>query len=182
VARVLESERLRVRAVSPDDAPEIFALRNDPELHLINNSGPFVPRSLATMRRSLEKADEAEAGNDVRLAVESRVDGQFVGVAAVWGIDAFNRYAHLGLTLTAPVRGRGLGVELLGLLCRYGFRLRNLRRLELETLADNVPMRRTAQRCGFVREGIQRRREYDGTGWADVALYGLLREEWDAAQ
>ncbi len=96
----------------------------------------------------------------------------------IWGIDQFNQFAHLGLALVPRARGQGYGVELLNLLCRYGFWLRNLRRLELETLADNAPMRRAAQRCGFVHEGTQRGREYDGNGFADIALYGLLREEW----
>jgi RimJ/RimL family protein N-acetyltransferase len=41
-------------------------------------------------------------------------------------------------------------------LCHYGFRFRNLHRIELETLATNAAMRKLAESCGFVLEGIQR--------------------------
>ncbi len=66
------------------------------------------------------------------------------------------------------------------LLCHYGFRFRNLHRIELETLATNAAMRKLAERCGFVLEGIQREQAYDGDGFADIVLYGLLRQEWSA--
>jgi hypothetical protein len=48
---------------------------------------------------------------------------------------------------------------------------------ELETLASNTAMRRTAEACGFTHEGTQREREYDGDGFADMVIYGLLRRD-----
>jgi RimJ/RimL family protein N-acetyltransferase len=81
-------------------------------------------------------------------------------------------------SLLPEARGQGYGTEVIRLLCRYGFRNRNLRRLELETLASNTAMRRTAEKCGFVHEGTQRDREYDGDGFADLVIYGLLRRDW----
>jgi RimJ/RimL family protein N-acetyltransferase len=34
-----------------------------------------------------------------------------------------------------------------------------------------------AESCGFVLEGTQRERAYDGDGFSDIVLYGLLRQE-----
>jgi hypothetical protein len=31
-----------------------------------------------------------------------------------------------------------------------------------------------------VLEGIQREQAYDGDGFSDIALYGLLRKEWSS--
>jgi RimJ/RimL family protein N-acetyltransferase len=39
-------------------------------------------------------------------------------------------------------------------------------------------MRKLAESCGFTLEGIQREQAYDGDGFSDIALYGLLRREW----
>jgi RimJ/RimL family protein N-acetyltransferase len=39
-------------------------------------------------------------------------------------------------------------------------------------------MRKLAEGCGFVLEGIQREQAYDGDGFSDIVLYGLLRQEW----
>jgi RimJ/RimL family protein N-acetyltransferase len=180
---VLTSERLLLRAAGPEDAPDIHALWSDPHEHLIGNNVPYVPQTVEAVRRRFDRyQDEGPTARDIRMVVQSRADATFLGVGSLWGIDQFNGYGHLGLALVPSARGQGLGLELLQLLCRFGFWLRNLRRLELETLASNEPMRRTAARCGFTHEGIQRSREYDGTGFVDLALYGLLQTEWAAAQ
>jgi RimJ/RimL family protein N-acetyltransferase len=174
------TERVRLRPPTPDDAPNIFRLHSDPELHLITDDEPFLPRHVGQVRARLEKqvTEPPDGGTMVSLLAETVADGTYLGGGSLWGINAFNRYAHLGITLLPEARGHGYGTEVVRLLCRYGFRNRNLRRLELETLASNVAMRRTAVTCGFTHEGTQREREYDGDGFADMVIYGLLRRDW----
>ena len=46
------------------------------------------------------------------------------------------------------------------------------------SLATNAAMRKLAESCGFVLEGIQREQAYDGDGFSDIVLYGLLSQEW----
>jgi RimJ/RimL family protein N-acetyltransferase len=173
------TDRVRLRPPTPDDAPDMFRLHGDPELHLVTDGEPFLPRHVGQLRARLEKQvteppDEAK----VSLLAETAADATFLGGGTLWGINAFNRYAHLGISLLPEARGQGYGTEVIRLLCRYGFRSRNLRRLELETLASNAAMRRTAETCGFTHEGTQREREYDGDGFADMVIYGLLRRDW----
>lgn len=174
------TERVRLRAPTPDDAPNIFRLHSDPELHLITDDRPFLPRHEGQVRARLEKqvTEPPDGETMVSLLAETVAEGTFLGSGALWGINAFNRYAHLAISLLPEARGQGFGTEVIRLLCRYGFRNRNLRRLELETLASNTAMRRTAEACGFTHEGTQREREYDGDGFADMVIYGLLRREW----
>lgn len=174
------SNRVRLRPPTPDDAPDMFRLYGDPELHLITDDEPFLPCHVGQVRARLEKR-VTEPPNDqsvVPLLAETVADGTFLGASVLWGINTFNGYAHLGISLLPESRGQGYGTEVIQLLCRYGFRHRNLRRLELETLVSNLAMRRTAEKCGFTREGIQREREYDGDGFADLVIYGLLRRDW----
>ena len=52
----------------------------------------------------------------------------------------------------APVfRGRGLSADVLHTLCEYGFALRGLQRLQIETLTENAPMLAAAAKVGFTR-------------------------------
>jgi RimJ/RimL family protein N-acetyltransferase len=88
------------------------------------------------------------------------------------------RVAHVGIALLPAARGHSYGRDAVTIICRYGFRLRLLRRIELETGATNTAMRTVAERVGFTLEGMLRERYYDGTGFGDVALYGLLDREW----
>jgi len=174
------TDRVRLRTPMPDDAPNMFRLSGDPELHLITDDRPFLPRHVGQVRARLEKqvTEPPDGETSVFLLAESAADGTFLGHGLLWGISAFEGYAHLGITLAPEVRGQGYGTEVIRLLCQYGFRNRNLRRLEIETLASNTAMRRTAETCGFIHEGTQRERAYDGDGFSDLVIYGLLKRDW----
>jgi RimJ/RimL family protein N-acetyltransferase len=79
------------------------------------------------------------------------------GEALLRGIDLHNLAAHLGISLRPAFRGRGLGTDVVRVLCRYGFVVRGMHRLQVETLADNAAMVRAATRAGFMLEGTLRR-------------------------
>ncbi|HEX2903564.1 MAG TPA: GNAT family protein, partial [Jatrophihabitans sp.] len=101
-----------------------------------------------------------------------------LGACLLWGIDHFNRAAHIGLSLRPVARGRGLATETLRLLSGYGFDILGLQRLAIETLSDNEPMIRAAQRAGFTREGTLRQAGWVNGRWRDEAIFGLLADEW----
>jgi RimJ/RimL family protein N-acetyltransferase len=101
-----------------------------------------------------------------------------VGEALLWGIDQHNRLAHLGLALRPSFRGRGWSVEVLHLLCRYGFDVRGLNRLQLETAADNRSMIAAATRAGFETEGTLRQATWILGNFVDTEIMGLLAADW----
>ncbi|MFF7262155.1 GNAT family N-acetyltransferase [Streptomyces sp. NPDC008159] len=127
---------------------------------------------------------------DPRLFVDGKNDGlvQFsvvelegdtlVGTATLWGIDNHNRCAHIGLGLLPSCRGKGYGTDVVAVLCHYGFVVRGLHRLQIETLADNTAMLRSAERNGFVREGVLRSSAWVMGEFLDEVLLGLLAEDW----
>jgi RimJ/RimL family protein N-acetyltransferase len=63
-------------------------------------------------------------------------------------------------------------------LCGYGFDVRGLQRLQVETLSDNVPMIKAASRAGFTVEGTLRRSAWVCGAFADEIILGLLSGEW----
>jgi RimJ/RimL family protein N-acetyltransferase len=95
----------------------------------------------------------------------------------VYAIDSHNLTGHVGLALRPAFRGRGLARETLALLCRYGFDVRGLNRLQLESLSDNEPMINTALSVGFVEEGRLRSSRSLGGSFADEVVFGLLASE-----
>jgi RimJ/RimL family protein N-acetyltransferase len=162
----------------PDDVTVLYDMWSDPEHHMITNGSPLLIEPLAARRARLEKAQAEPDPQTARFTAETVADGTVIGMCSLWDIDAFNQFGHVAISLLPAVRGQGYGREMLQLLCRYGFRFRNLRRIELETLATNAAMRKLAESCGFVHEGTQREQAYDGDGFSDIVLYGLLRQEW----
>jgi len=115
------------------------------------------------------------------VADGSPTGGELAGEALLWSIDTHNRSAHIGVSLRPAYRGRGLGTDVVRALCGYGFRVRGLHRLQIETLTDNVAMVRAAIRAGFTREGTLRRSAWFDGGFLDEAVLGLLVSEWDMA-
>jgi RimJ/RimL family protein N-acetyltransferase len=134
---------------------------------------PISPDSAEAPFRIRDTSDDFAAFSVVELA-----DGALAGAAVLWGIDLHNRSAHIGISLRPAFRGRGLGLDTVRVLCEYGYKVRGLHRLGLETLADNGAMIRTAERVGFVREGVLRSAAWISGQFLDEVVFGMLVEEW----
>ena len=124
----------------------------------------------------------AEPHDDVALfSVVELASGELAGEALLWAIDLHNRTAHLGLSLRPAFRGRGLGTDVVLALCEYGFAVRGLHRLQVDTLASNTAMMRAATRAGFVHEGRLRQAAWVNGEFADEMILGMLATAWAGA-
>ena len=108
------------------------------------------------------------------FSVVELASGELAGEALLWAIDLHNRMAHLGLSLRPAFRGRGLGADVVVALCEYGFAVRGLHRLQVDTLASNTAMIRAAARAGFVHEGRLRQAAWVNGEFADEMILGML--------
>jgi len=167
---------LRARLDSDVDVFEAEML-NDWEIRIRVSERPWRPIAPGSADSPYRGAERDEV---VRFSVVELATSELAGEALVWGIDLHNRTAHLGLGLRPAFRGRHLGTDLVRVLVRYGFALRGLYRLQIETLADNHAMIGAALRAGFVREGVLRQSAWIDGAFADVVVLGLLLPEWSA--
>ncbi|MFI8338692.1 GNAT family N-acetyltransferase [Streptomyces sp. NPDC085639] len=166
-----------LRARLPEDVPVLHAeLYDDVVTRSRADSRPWSPRPAAGGLSPYEPTAPTE--DAALFTVVELASGEPAGEALLWGIDTHNRCAHLGLSLRPGLRGRGLGREAVQLLCRYGFTVRGLGRLQLETLADNTAMIRAASAAGFVQEGLLRRSAWVYGAFEDEVVMGLLADEW----
>jgi RimJ/RimL family protein N-acetyltransferase len=181
---MLRGELTGLRARTGDDAETLHAeLYEDVEEWVRGSTRPWVP--LAAGPGSPYAASDTEpvdaAGDASGAAVFSIVElgtGDLAGSAELWGIDTHNRMAHIGIELRPAFRGRGLGADAVRVMCRYGFALRGLHRLQLETLGDNHAMIAVAEKLGFTREGTTRESSWANGGFTDDVLFGLLAAEY----
>jgi RimJ/RimL family protein N-acetyltransferase len=125
-----------------------------------------------------EAGEALRTGDTAVFSVVELAGGELAGEALLWGIDTHNRSAHLGLSLRPAFRGRGFGADTVRVLCRYGFAIRGLHRLQLETLADNHAMIAIAGQAGFVQEGVIRSSDWVNGKFEDVVVFGLLDAEY----
>jgi RimJ/RimL family protein N-acetyltransferase len=150
----------------------------------LSNVDPWRPMSLARLEAEFDRTlTEPESPQHVRFAVQERGDevGELIGSCGLWQVDLHNRIGHVGIQLVSSVRGRGLGTDVVRVLCHYAFVVRGLHRLSLETLASNQAMRTAASKAGFVEEGRIREAAYLLGERVDEITFGLLRSEWRPA-
>jgi RimJ/RimL family protein N-acetyltransferase len=137
---------------------------------------PIPPQSAASPFAIGDINDAAACFSVVELASD-----ELAGDALLWGIDSHNRTAHIGVSLRPAFRGRGLATDVVCVRCRYGFTVRGLHRLQVETLADNAAMIQAASRAGFMQEGRLRRSAWVNGDFADEVILGMLASEWNAS-
>jgi len=177
---MLRGELTLLRARRDDDARILHAdLYEDPEAWVRSDTRPWVPVPFGPGSPHWPGEEAPAATDPAVFAVAELATGELAGEAMLWGIDLHNRCAHIGISLRPAFRGRGLGADTVRALCRYGFALRGLHRLQLETLTDNHAMIAVAVRLGFTREGTIRGSSWVNGGFTDDVIFGLLAEEFN---
>lgn len=166
-----------MRARRDTDVPILHAaLYDDVATRLLLSGQPWRP--VPVERSPFQPSQDEHA--DVFTVADTSGDTP-LGQATLWGVDSHNRLGHLGMALLPEHRGHGYASEVTQLLCRHGFQLRGLHRLQIETLADNTAMIRTATSAGFRQEGLLRRSAWMAGQFVDEVIYGLLVDEWQPA-
>ncbi|MEV0645386.1 GNAT family protein [Phytomonospora sp. NPDC050363] len=135
---------------------------------------PWLPRTPSASPYAVAESDETIAF----FSVQERDSGELAGACELWGVDAQQRSAHLGVAILPGHRRRGLATDVVAALCEYGFAVRGLHRLNVETLTDNTGMITAATRAGFVHEGVRRQTQWVYGDWKDEAVLGLLAADW----
>ncbi|RKN39021.1 GNAT family N-acetyltransferase [Streptomyces hoynatensis] len=177
---MLKGTKVGLRARHEDDIPILQAeLYDDAVTHSRAQGSPWRPFTPGS-KHSPVMVNDTDQGI-ASFSVVELDGGTLVGTATLWGIDTHNRSAHIGLGLLPSARGKGYGTDVVAVLCHYGFVVRGLHRLQIETLADNAAMLRSAERNGFVREGVLRSSSWVLGEFLDEVLLGLLAEDWKPA-
>ncbi|OEV31046.1 GCN5 family acetyltransferase [Streptomyces nanshensis] len=175
---MLRGSKAGLRARHEDDIPVLQAeLHNDVVNYSRSDDQPWRPVAPGA-KDSQSVVDDDKNQAHVRFSVVELDGGALLGFANLWGIDNHNRSAHIGLGLLPSCRGKGYGTDVVAVLCHYGFVVRGLQRLQIETLSDNAAMLRSAERNGFVREGVLRSSAWVMGEFMDEVLLGLLVQDW----
>ena len=152
---VLETPRLVLRHLTPDDAPFILALLNEPAF--LRNIGDKGVRTLDQARRYLEDgpiASYATHGFGLWLMVR-KATGEPVGMCGLLKRPTLDD-VDLGFALPEAAWGHGYATEAATATVAYAWRTLGLTRLVAITNPDNTGSMHVLDKVGFVREGTVR--------------------------
>lgn len=170
-----EGELVRLRARELQDAEDTRRWLNDPNVSLFINVR--YPQSLAAQRKRLGEQPPPNYVSAL-FAIEARSDGRHIGNCGLHAASPEDRLAELGIAIgEADYRGGGYGTDAMRTLCRFGFDVMNLNRIELRVFNDNPRALRVYQKIGFQLESCLRDADFRQGRYRDVLWMGLLRGE-----
>ncbi len=173
--RILESERIIMKPVEPEDLSFLMEQRWDTELteHIIHN-----PISSYSQQQWYEKiCRNGDMALSVFYKATPEAKPQLVGSSGLYDINQrHQRATWKTLRLASPFQGKGLAYEASYMLMEYGFFTLNLNKISCDVFPDNQKVIKLLDRLGFQREGELHQHYFHQGDFKDVLVYGLLRD------
>ena len=131
-----------------------------------------VERAFTAFKKSIESL--SETGDEFLVAV---MDGRVVGFAGICRLEGktgeMRHVGEVGIAVHPDFQRSGIGTKLLKTCVNLAGR-RDFKRLEADTLAHNMAMRRILEKTGFRLEGIRRKRVRIDAKYYDEACYATV--------
>jgi RimJ/RimL family protein N-acetyltransferase len=176
----IETERLTIRALRPDDGADIHGIYAEPEVSRYLYTEPMDAE--AGRRYAAERTDPviAAEGDGVNLAGELRETGRVVATIYLSLASVAHGQGELGYVVSPAYAGRGLATEGALAMLSIGFDRWNLHRMIGRCDARNLASAAVLRRIGMRQEALFRENEWVKGEWTDELVFAILAEQWQA--
>jgi RimJ/RimL family protein N-acetyltransferase len=169
-----EGKLVRLRAREPEDEPYHNQWFNDWDV--VRYLGRRYPISHAQSLAMLEP--DPRYGWSIGFIIETLLEGDPIGQVFLGSASAEDRSAELGISIGDKSRwDGGYGTDAMRTVCRFGFDMMHLHRIELGVYADNERAVHVYERIGFRTEGRRREMYFKEGVYHDTLIMGLLEGE-----
>ena len=178
---VLDTLRLQLRPLEIFDTLDIQKTAGKREIAdtMISLSHPYPIGGAELYVARMQ--NEREAGISVAYIIEKKVENEFCGLIEVRDIDHEHSQGELSFWLAIKDWGHGYMSEVVQIIVQYGFEVLNLNRLYAYHMLRNPATGRVLEKNGFKQEGLLRQRVQKWGQYEDVALWAILRQDWQAS-
>ncbi len=174
----IETDRLILRPLKMSDAGDMYAYARDPEVsrYVLWDAH----RSIWETRRFLHFArNQYRKGFPASFAVEWRESGRMIGTIGFMWVNPDYKSAEVGYSLSREYWNRGIMTEALSAILRFGFEVLKLNRIEAQYDIENPASGKVMLHCGMQYEGTLRQRILNKGKFVDVAIYAILKNQWE---
>jgi RimJ/RimL family protein N-acetyltransferase len=167
--------RLLLRLPAERDVDAITKACQDPDIqHWIPVPVPYERTHAVEFVASRPERWAADDG-EMTFAVTDAADGRLLGMVGLHARDASMK--EIGFWTAPWARRQGVMTDAARLVCRFGFEMLGLQRVEWWARVGNEGSRRVAQKLGFTMEGTCRARLLHRGERVDAWVGGLLPGE-----
>lgn len=170
---ILETERLVLRRLTPDDVDDMFALRSDPEVM------QYVPRPIAKTPQDamdhISMIDQRIIDNEgINWAITVKGNPKFIGIIGHYRIKPEHYRAEIGYMLLPGCQGKGYISEAISTVVGYGFDEMKLHSIEAIINPENLASAQVLKKNNFVCEAHLKENEFYEGRFLDTVIYSLL--------
>ncbi len=178
VGLLLQTPRLRLGEIEPEDAGGILTYRTDPQfLRFYAESEYTEEHTRAFIQRFLEWQAESPRRKHP-FAVLLQRTGALIGICSVRKDAADSHEAEIGFELSWEQWGHGYATELGEELLRFGFEDLHLHRIQAHCIAENHASARVLEKLGMRLEGTLRDKQFQKGRYWDELWFAILQPEW----
>lgn len=174
---LLMNDRIRLRALEPEDLTLLYRWEND--ACLWEEGSTLAPFSRYILREYI-----AHSGRDIyeshqlRLMVENREAGVGIGLIDLFDFDPHANRAACGILIDTAYRGQGFSTEAIRLLMEYAYTFLKIHQLYAHVPVHNKPSLLTFAHCGFVECGRLKDWIQTSKGYSDVYIMQAFDDQF----
>ncbi len=181
--QLFEGEKIRFAAFDAEKDAEVFSKwTHDPEFLRLTEYEAARPLAPFHIKKKFEEMEKDAHGDFYYFVIRTKEDDRAIGFAHIRWIEWNHGNARLNMGIgSLDDRGKGFGSETMQMILRYAFEELNLYRLSADTFEYNEGAQKFLLKHGWQCEVRRREAVYrDGRYWDGLA-FGILAEEWQAA-
>lgn len=175
----LETERLLLRKMTLDDAPDMFEYASDREVTRYTSwhAHMSLNDTLDFIKATLQKY---ESGKVSSWGIIYKENNKFIGACGFlsWVPQIYR--AEIGYVLSNKYWNMGIMTEAMKAVISFGFEKMELNRIEAVCKPENAASERLLQKLGMSFEGIPREYVLLKGSYHDIKMYSLLKKEFSA--
>ena len=176
-------EKVLLRGLRVADAEATYAASLDSPARQLLQLGIELPTSVDALRIELEKRSFCKTVNGVIVFAIEPLDrpGSLVGAISLHSRSSQNGTFGFGISVYAANRRKGYAEDATQVMLRFAFHEQRFQKCNSACVDGNQASIALHKKLGFVEEGRRRRQFFLNGRYVDDILFGLTREEFDAA-
>ena len=169
---MLESNKLKLRAIEPEDLDLMYLIENDTELWSCGQT--TVPFSHYALKQYIsENSNDFFRDRQLRLVMET-ADGLGIGFVDLQNYDPQHHRAEIGIVVVSEQQQQGYAAEALRLMAQYVSSHLDLHQLYAFVPKCNAASIALFKKCGYKETATLRDWLNSPEGWQSVVVFQLV--------
>ena len=176
---LLKTKRLTIRNLRPDDLPEFFSYRSNPQVTKFQGFDLMTLKESEEFIESMSRKFFGTLGEWVQYGIENNESKKLIGDCAIRILEEDNDVAEIGITISHLHQKNGFAKEVMFGVLKFLFDEKGIRRVVELTDIDNIASVNLLKSCGFRQEGKFIESRYFKGELCSEYQFAMLREEWE---